>query len=179
MSKVEHKVGGALVACVVACYAALSGCASPTASPPPPTVTATQDLTHMEQARKIAACMTDRGWSVIVDADGAIELEGSNEQEAGRGEADFASCQADLEKSGVLPTLPPSSNTDYWYAEYDRLLALAECVKGYGYPVIAPPTREQFVDDAVDRWHPYASLGELTQEQFAQINVDCPQDLGK
>ncbi|MCM3659119.1 hypothetical protein M3147_17835 [Agromyces mediolanus] len=150
-------IAAAAAALVVA---ALAGCS---ASEPPP-VDPGSLFSGMDVAQARTACLSDRGWDVSLDAQGAILANYPPEQEAAF-EADNLAC---LEEAGVdadAGLTDEEFTTAYrWYQEIE------ECLRSHGWDAPERPSEERFRDTYdTAPWIPWEFVDDLERAR-----ADCP-----
>lgn len=78
---------------------------------------------------------------------------------------------------GQLPEEPPLTAAQIGDL-YDYFVnQLTPCLTSRGYQVDAPPSRDAFVENYYKGgWHPYLNVDPPSQEEWEEINRECPQD---
>ena len=147
-------VGVVIVGCVS--VGALAAGASPLA------------LSDQERAELLAACLTDKGWTTEITADGGVTVEYETDREA-QHLSDAESCINTLQLNRIAQPSPAELE-----AHYLDLLAAQRCLAQHGYETPKAPDRSAFVESG-GAWSPFAALPNGTAEELAQIEGVCPQ----
>src|SRR5690606_7917850 len=110
-------------------------------------------------AEALAACVRDKGWDAEPQRDGSV-IYSFPEEQRDQFTADRDACNEELGANEP----PPPMNEDDAEAMFDALLETAECVRGLGYPVDEPPSRQAAVEALMQPiinlgWDPYEHAG--------------------
>jgi hypothetical protein len=126
------------------------------------------------------ACMRDKGWAVEIEGHGlAGPASGIPDAQRDAYKADLDACTAKLGYNTALPTVEEAG--DY----YDKLLASAECLRGLGYEVSEPPSRQLYAETLAGGkfpdWDPYSDVrsvlttrGGAWIDTWTEVNKKCP-----
>lgn len=123
-------------------------------------------------------CLSAKGWDVRADADDEVHAEAIPEAQIDQYRADRDACMAEFGYDE-----PPSITPEVASGYYDKMLALADCLRGLGYPVPDPPSREAFVEELVatggSSWFPYEAVQDAAfagdADAFREADAACPQ----
>ena len=153
----------------------LAGCTSaprvdPDAAPP-----SRDELAAMAQEarEKVVDCLQERGWDVVLEADG-WSMEGATAEQADAYERDQRECQ-ELSGANDIP-VPPL--TDERLEElYAYEVELAECLRAEGYDIPEAPSEQAFVElyTTEDAWYAYRFVTPTSEDAWKALQVSCPQ----
>lgn len=125
----------------------------------------------------IATCLREKGWDVTVHPDNSISSEYPEEQDD-QFMSDYENCSDQVHPDQPRPPMTEAQAEAY----FDALLDVADCVRGLGYRVAEPPSRQAAVEalqqEIIDLgWDPYESavLGGGTEEEIDDVYRACPQ----
>lgn len=116
----------------------------------------------------MAACMTDRGWTVTLTPEGM----GSNypAEQADRFQNDEQQCAAQAGIAGPPPKISESEAA--WL--YDEFVRITPCVEAEGVSVDPPPSKAAFVEQLVafpiPVWHPF----DHAPQRSPELERACP-----
>lgn len=121
-------------------------------------------------------CLRDAGW----DAQADFEQDGFEIPSFTFEQRDaLMKAEADCARSvGELPDEPPMSAEEIG-EQYDYFVEeLIPCLTERGYQVDDPPSRDAFVEAyySNDSWSPYLNVDPVTEDDWREINRECPQD---
>lgn len=88
----------------------------------------------------------------------------------------FANGACVLDQSPVPIAREERSEWELEFTYDYYLMQLGPCLNGFGFPLIAPPERDDFVDSGGD-WSPYDSVltARVSGSMIAQLNSVCPR----
>jgi len=162
----KHRLFVALIAAVAAM--ALAGCSGgKSATDPQPDPTS-------DYATNMVNCLAAKGWDVQRNPDGTYSSRYPDEQ-SDQYDADVAACRAQFGYEELAVTEEQASNF------YDKLVASAECLRGLGYDISDPPSRQSYVETLVGGelpdWAPYTELLEMagSAAEVQEAEAACPQ----
>ncbi|MEP6478078.1 MAG: hypothetical protein ABJB03_01700 [Rhodoglobus sp.] len=163
--KFKKLLAASTTAIAVSVVLALAGCTPDTAPEPTPSSSPTS---FEDAGNLLAACLTERGWNVVVDpATGGVSTpEGVPVAQAPLYNADVADC---LHQFGPPRPLTDDEKVTY-YAELEDV---ATCLESKGYPAADKPTFQNFSESDTGNWDPYGAIP-TGSEQEAAIEA-CPQ----
>lgn len=164
---------------IISCSGASDDKADKGAQKPSAPATPVFEGTEDEWLLARADCLTAAGW----DAEADVQLDSISvpsvtfEQRKAFKQAE-AACSRSV---GDLPTEPPHSAEelekiyDYFVEE------LTPCLTKRGYQVEDPPSRDTFIESYYDPtaegvWIPYDHVDPPSQEEWREIQLQCPQD---
>ncbi len=133
----------------------------------------TQLLTPLEVGQRVGACVADQGLPVEVSPEGDVNFESEIEEEHALFAKYAEACNDELIKQGLVAAA--TGTPEFWEAEYERLQAVADCVRAEGYDVDDPPTLAVYVESQGAAWHPYSQVQPQSQAEIDELNAICPQ----
>lgn len=162
-----RRLGLAILPVVTVAAACTSAAAEPsTAETPEP---------QRDYATTMVACLSAKGWHVERGSDGGFGADIPGDQ-LEQYHADRHACR---EENGYddEPEVTPELAGRF----FDRLVAAAQCLRGLGYQVSDPPSRQSYVETLVNGelpdWAPYSELIEmgLSFAELEEADAACPQ----
>jgi hypothetical protein len=155
---------------------ALAGCSkqAPVHAASPATPAPAADF-----GENMVGCMSAKGWDVGVDAQGRMTTphDGVPNSQIEQYRNDAQECLANFgyDKFTITPEMASSF--------YDKQVALAQCLRGLGYVIPDPPSREAYVEELVNTggasWFPWQAVqdavhaGDSNASKAAE--AVCPQ----
>lgn len=157
----------------------LSGCATdrPSVSSTPTLMPAASTPVYAgppdEYFPRLAACLREAGWDVVVDPAGGMRLDSLTVEQRPAFQAAKAACQQDI---GLPPPPRPLSESEI-RDRYQYLLQARQCLMELGYTISEPPSVDAFIESwATGPWSPYSDVVDVAnREQLAEANEKCPQ----
>jgi hypothetical protein len=151
---------------------AMVGCTATAPGTPEPPAQPSGDF-----GTNMVACLMAKGWDVRTTGDGGFAPPAAIP--AAQYERWLAEVDACRERFGYNDvTVTPAMASSF----YDKLVASAECLRGLGYGVSQPPSRqafvEQFAHGEIPGWAPYVELAAMLGgpgPEFAAVERACPQ----
>lgn len=119
-------------------------------------------------------CLVDSGLPAVrQEGTTIIDMNGDNiAQTLEATEADEL-CTA--EASIRYPLRPAATTREEWQPLYDRQLATVACLQNLGFDVPSPPSFDEYVDSS-GTWVAYDAVpSSLSEEEWIDLNRDCPQ----
>jgi hypothetical protein len=121
-------------------------------------------------------CIEERGWVVVDNGSGGIQIEFPPEQQA---EATAAMRECSKQSLRLAPgeTVPPPSDRqvrDYFQA----LINSAEYLKTRGFDLSDPPSLDAYLEGGIGSWDPFGEILTVTgmgPSEFDDITRECPQ----
>lgn len=141
---------------------------------PDPAATASPEP-QRDYATTMVACLSAKGWHVERGSDGGFGADIPGDQ-LDQYNADRHACR---EENGFNdePEITPEMAGRF----FDRLVAAAQCLRGLGYQVSDPPSKQSYVETLVNGelpdWAPYSELIEmgLSFAELEEADAACPQ----
>lgn len=124
----------------------------------------------------IAACLQEKGWDVTAHPDNSVSAEIPVQQED-QYRADYDICVDQVQPDEPRPPMTEEQAETY----FDALLEVADCVRGLGYQVAEPPSRQAAVEalqqPIIDLgWDPYEDpVRNAGTEEIDNVYRACPQ----
>lgn len=161
---------------VATCIAALAivslvSCAS--AAVPQPTADSIDFQVDHEWQGNVAKCMTDAGWLVTAEPDGAVAAQYDQTQATAFRDA-MSACRAEFE--------PAIERRPFTSAELRRLYLMlhvtADCLIAEGYDPGEAPSEQAFLDTK-GAWDPYENVysprTQVTEQEYYDLLGKCPR----
>lgn len=147
-----------------------------------------------EHTEFLVECLTDKGFHVEGESQqgvGVITADVSDAQAEAYSDAWIACDEEAQESLGLRPlTVPSVEELGLWY---DAFLLTNQCLIEHGYPTVAPPSKDLFIDrymSSGSTWHPYDAVPEANLHaapgdamtpaaaRGREIRETCTADLG-
>ncbi|HIE21851.1 MAG TPA: hypothetical protein EYP73_04560 [Acidimicrobiia bacterium] len=118
--------------------------------------------------------MTRKGFKATVLEDGGVWIDFPNEQR----EAELAAatqCQEELVAAGITPDPRQPPSEELLRLDYERELAIVECLADNGYPVSEPPSWEAYLEmrtaelaeeEEIPHWDPLEEVEKTGSEEL-------------
>jgi hypothetical protein len=158
------------VVTIVAMVGLLAACAGSAPDPAEPGPAA-------NPSEAIAACLQEKGWDATAHPDNSVSGEVPIEQRD-QYLADEEDCLDQVQPDQPRPPMSEQQAEAY----FDGLLEVADCVRGLGYEVAEPPSRQAAVEALQQPiinlgWDPYEQpvRGSSTEEEIDGVYRACPQ----
>ncbi|MFQ5523651.1 MAG: hypothetical protein ACE5F5_08740 [Acidimicrobiia bacterium] len=158
---------------------ALAACVGGSASPDASTTTlepiGLEDLADPEvSSRAFAECMTRRGFKATVLENGDVWIDHPNEQrEAVRKASD--ECDQELVAAGITPDPRRPPSEELLRLDYEREVAIVECLAANDYPVSEPPSWDAYLEmrtaelaeeEEIPHWDPLEEVDKTGSEEL-------------
>lgn len=135
---------------------------------PAQSLNAAPALTSAQAAQQLAACLTEKGWTVQVSADEGVEAEFPSDLED-RYTADANDC---VERLGLnRPFLPSPAQLASLYTDQ---LSAQECLRKLGYETAQAPALPVYIV-TLGTWSPFEALPNMNSKEWARLERSCPQ----
>jgi hypothetical protein len=130
-----------------------------------------------DQGINMARCLSAKGWAVQRDAGGGWStISGVPAEQVNQFDSDVVDCKAEFGYDKKLEITAKQAE-----GFYDKLVASAECLRGLGFEISEPPSRQAFVETLVGgelpAWAPYSQLIQMgaSRDEFETAEKECPQ----
>ncbi|WP_130485422.1 hypothetical protein [Microcella putealis] len=160
-------IRGTLAISCVLLLAGVTGCSASDDTVPAPVATSER---HAAELR--AACLTERGWDVVVAPDNAVAAEIPADQ------MDVYVRDSEECGEGLAPDRQ-SFTTEQWGEWYALAIEAADCLADEGFAVDDRPSLQAFTDANGD-WSPHIALfeaGLISSSQIENLRETCPQPI--
>lgn len=170
LSRLKRTSLAAAVSLAVA--AALVGCSGgdPPSMTPQPTMAPVEDF-----AINMQRCLGEKGWEVEVSWDNSIGMSGLPPEQRDQYDADVQVCLAAFGYDEPPRPLTQEEAQDL----YDAMLLVAECVRGLGYTVPDPPSKQTYAEwlttpGGLAKWTPYSGIPMTSRDDRKRAQQECP-----